>query len=715
MNKSLNESLNESLNPYDDIDFCLETLYDAVYSGDNLYRLEPIVRQDIKISNLRKDHDFNYKKVLESKFISKGYYNDRLHYERFGIYPSMMSIGFCNKKINLNDQLRPELYHMAMLYMGTELFFDEQYNHTELPLMCFDIKKNDLLKYLPNIEKDFGEFFQKDNDNMYIILTEHYHKTITLREYLDENKDNITVEQIKSILFQIYFTLIKLNERFNKFRHNKLNLDSILICPKKPKDDVYKLQGITYNLRNNTLDVKITDFDYSYHNSEYIKNDNYIIKFEGGNTDNPYFDIHYITNLLYLYFENNKKNENIYKILKLSTDFFNEIVPVKYRINNIKNFKGLNIEEYNKSSEEIITPIKIIKKNIFFGNFIMNNIKESIENLNVKDSSIKYIESDFLNKFQNKKSNQYYSNMIKGSRKIQGLDLTESNNSDMEGGVRKHLGLSATSTMRSDVSHNKSSKKSSKKSKKHEAISSTSFTFTERSDRTIVNPQLTSDESRRKSKNKKQSRKNKFEDASIKKSSSSSSSKSSKSSSSKSSSSSSSDDKKMRRSHKDGQQLEYINFVNEKDRKKLEKLPEGYMDVAPDHMIQNMPNLEQQQMVSDMGGQFDQMQMNPMMPPGMPPAMPPNMPPNMPGNLPQQALQQMQTPPMPAELQQIAMQAQMGGPGMAMPNMGPMNSQLNVPMMNNPMAQMMGMQPPMQMGGGKMTKYKLKLDKKFFF
>ena len=55
-------------------------------------------------------------------------------------------------------------------------------------------------------------------------------------------------------------------------------------------------------------------------------------------------------------------------------------------------------------------------------------------------------------------------------------------------------------------------------------------------------------------------------------------------------------------------------------------------------------SLEQQQMVSDMGGQFDQMQMNPMMPPGMPPAMPPSMPGNMPGmnNLPQQALQQMQ-------------------------------------------------------------------------
>ena len=90
--------------------------------------------------------------------------------------------------------------------------------------MCFDIKKYDLLKYLPNIEKDFGSNFEKDNDNMYIIISEHYSKIYTLREYLDLNKDNLTVEQIKSIFFQIYITLLKLNERFNKFRHKYINL-----------------------------------------------------------------------------------------------------------------------------------------------------------------------------------------------------------------------------------------------------------------------------------------------------------------------------------------------------------------------------------------------------------------------------------------------------------------------------------------------------------
>jgi hypothetical protein len=221
---------------------------------------------------------------------------------------------------------------MAMLYISSEFVFDEHFNHILLPIMCFDIKKENLLKQLPNIEKDFGDNFQKDNNNMYIIITEHYHKMITLREFLDLNKDTITIDQIKSILFQIYFTLLKLTERFNKFRHNKLNLDAILILPKEKKDDIYKFGELKFKINSNDIDIKITDFDYSYHNSEYIKNDNNFIKFEGGNIENPYYDVHYITNLLYLYIESNKKNENIYKISKSLKDFFTEILPDKYKI-----------------------------------------------------------------------------------------------------------------------------------------------------------------------------------------------------------------------------------------------------------------------------------------------------------------------------------------------------------------------------------------------
>ena len=713
-----------SNNPYDDIDYCLELLYDSIYKDDTteLYKLERIIRKDIKISDLKKDKDFDFSKILSNKFKLHGYYNDRLHYTRIGdIYPSTMSVGFCNKKINLNDQLRPELYHMAMLYISTELIFDEKFNHTLLPIMCFDIKKQDLLKYLPNVEKDFGSNFQKDNDNMYIIITEHYSKIYTLREYLDTNKDTLTLEQIKSILFQIYVTIIKLNERFNKFRHNKLNLDAILVLPKEKKDDIYKIGGNTFKIIENEFDIKITDFDYSYHISDYIRNDNKIIKFEGGNIENPYYDIHYITNLLYLYFESNKDNENIYKIIKKCADFFNEIIPEKYRINTLENYKGMNQDLFNKSSDEIISPLKIINKNIFFKNFIMENIKENIELLNVKESGIKYIESNFLNKFQNKISNQYYSNMLSGKRRISGLvSLTES---------------SVNNSVTSESVLSGGAKKTGKTNKV--SASSTSFTFTENSksvnDATIVNPELTSVTSTQTGtgkKSSKSSKSTKSSKSSVSHSSrkqkggkserSSSSSSSSESSSSSNSSSSTESEKKSKQEA--GQNLEYINYLNPKVKNQLKKLPEGYMDLAPDHLLQNMPNLDQN--VDGVAGMGDMGQMNPPAAMGAMPQLGMMNPAAAMGQMPPAM---MSAPPMPAEMQQIAMGA-MGN--------GMMNQQLQTPMMNNPMSQFMGMQPQMpgmqmpgmqmpgmqmpgmQMGGAKQVKkYKLVFDKKnnFFF
>lgn len=722
-------------NPYDDIDYCVELLYDAVYKqdGSELYRLDDINRKEIRISDLKKEKDFDYSKVLSGKFKLHGYYNDRLHYTRIGnLYPSTLSIGFCNKKINLNDPIRPELYHIAMLYMSTELVFDEKFNHTLLPIMCFDIKKQDLLKYLPNVEKDFGDNFQKDTDDMYIIITEHYSKIMTLQEFFDTNKDNITFEQIKSILFQIYLTLLKLSERFNKFRHNKLNLNAILVFPKEKKDDKYKIAGETYIIKDNDIDIKFTDFDYSYHVGDYIKNDNKIIKYEGGNIENPYYDIHYITNLILLYFETNKQNENIYKILKKCGDFFMEIIPEKYKINTLENYKGLNQELFNKSSEDILNTLKIIKKNIFFKNFIMENIRENIDLLNIKGSGIKYIESSFLNNFENKKSNQYYRNMLKGSRQILSLEsLTESSVSTNVKSDNTRSSKSSTKSKLSSSASASASVLSGGAKKKDNLTSSTSFTFTEsnqsnqysESAATIVNPELTSVTQStmsggKKSSNKKaQKKSSKNKDKKMKggktesSSSSSSSSKSSSSSSKSSSSSSTESEAKQKRNQTDGQNLEYINYLKPEVRSKLKKLPEGYMDLAPENMLQNMPNLDQNMganAMSDMGMPADMQGMG--MPAGMP-GMGMNMP-NMGMGMPQMPPNMMAAPPMPAEMQKIAMGASMG-------QMGPMNQQLQAPMMANPMSQFMGMgmQPQMpQMGGAKkMKKYKLVLDKNFFF
>jgi hypothetical protein len=355
-----------SSNIYNDINYCLDTLYDSIYNtkSEECFSFNTIHKKDISIDDIRKDNNFDYSEVLKGNIEKMGIYNNRLHYKIKNKNKAYtIGIGFQDKKYNKNDQKRPELYNMAMMYMSSEIVFEEKFNHFLLPIMCFDITKNKLEKIIPTIKKDFEKLYENHNENMYIIVTEHFFKMYTLEELLDEEKDNLTEEDIKNILFQIYICLIKLNERFNKFRHNKLNLNAIRIYVKNKSDNTYKLSGNTYTLKNNNYDIKITDFDYSYNYGDYIKNNNSNILLNNQNIDNPYYDVHYITNLIYLYLKNSK-SDNLNNIFKSLKSLFNEIIPEKYRIENLENYNGLDQEKYIKSNENIITPISIIKKYI---------------------------------------------------------------------------------------------------------------------------------------------------------------------------------------------------------------------------------------------------------------------------------------------------------------------------------------------------------------
>jgi len=663
-------------NLYDNIDYCLEILYESIYANktDECYSINSINKKDIVIDDIRKDKDFNFSEVLTGNIKKMGIYNNRLHYKKENSGNSYtIAIGFTNKKYNLNDLLRPELYNMAMMYMGSEVVFEEKFNHILLPIMCFDIEKDKLEKIISTLQDDFDKLYEKDNNNMYVIVTEHFFKMMTLKEYLDKNIETITVYDIKNIIFQIFITLIKLSERFNKFRHNNLNLDSIRLYFKEKSDDIIKISGMTYKIKNNNIEVKITDFDNSYHQGEYIKNNNNDILLNNLNTDNPYYDIHYIINSIYLYLKYNEK-DNSQKLLKYFTDFFNEIIPEKYRIEDYKKFKGLDQDKYNKNQDIIFTALTIIKKNNIFKDFNIDNIENTneinqnrVSSLKMKESGIKYIESGFLNnlyKIKNKKSNQYYSTMIKGSRKINLPELSEASNalsfSSMSGGKPK---------------------KSSKKSKSKKIESSTSFNMSDSiSNNRSINPHLTSISSITQSGGK---------------------SSSSKSSSSSASSASSTPKESRSRSSKK-QNRTYGHH-------KLENLPDGYFDLAPEHLVHSMQNqmpqegqMPTQQMPEQYMPQEGQMLVNQ----GM----------NMPQQMPQEMPQEMAMNPAmmnPSMMNPAMMNPAMMNPGMM--NMGQMHGQLGVPMMNNPMANFMGMQPQqMQTGGGKKLQ-KYKLTNQFFF
>jgi hypothetical protein len=96
---------------------------------------------------------------------------------------------------------RLELQHMAMLYMCSEIIFNEKFRGVVLPIMSFDIDAENISKYLPDVIEKIGNV--KTNDKLFVIVTENFFKTQTLLEYLDENINKLTTKDIKIIIFQV--------------------------------------------------------------------------------------------------------------------------------------------------------------------------------------------------------------------------------------------------------------------------------------------------------------------------------------------------------------------------------------------------------------------------------------------------------------------------------------------------------------------------------
>ena len=157
---------------------------------------------------------------------------------------------------------RKELQNMAMLYMGSEIIFNEKFKGIVLPIMCFDISKDKLLEYFPQIKNDLSE--DKMGELMYVIITEHFFKTQTLKSYLDENISELSIDDFKTILFQIFYIIAKLSERFNNFSHRMINLNSLLVWKNKVKETKqYKLGSHVFEIESD-IDIKMSDFDNSY-------------------------------------------------------------------------------------------------------------------------------------------------------------------------------------------------------------------------------------------------------------------------------------------------------------------------------------------------------------------------------------------------------------------------------------------------------------------
>ncbi|AYV77405.1 MAG: hypothetical protein Dasosvirus2_1, partial [Dasosvirus sp.] len=328
------------------------------------------------------------------------------------------------------------LYNVAMMYMISELVVNEKFRHSVLPVMMFDIPTQNLFSSIPDFQKHMdSEKIQQDNKQMYCLVTEHFFEMVTMSEYLNSHANTMNSKKWKVLFFQIIYAIYKLQERFDNFRHNNLNLNAIKIYLKETnstKTYNYKVGDSKFIIPDQGFDIKITDYDYSNTN-DYVKN---IIT--SNNLVNPYFDVHFVFYEIQQWITGHKIIDQVPDDIK---QFLRLLVPDEIKVVLINDvFKGM--DETQTDNMNIITnrlmsvPSMILKKNNLFQEFIHIEGGMSMSASPIQDKSITESDSEnprLLGKkisSPRKKSNHNINRMPRNSNKTRSKNIR--NNSDQD-------------------------------------------------------------------------------------------------------------------------------------------------------------------------------------------------------------------------------------------------------------------------------------------
>ena len=385
---------------YNDIDFCINSLYKYLYNSNtetvNCVELIENVKNELSIVDV-KNFDLtlsNKQNILTNiKFINKNDNLAKFKKTNTNSHPATISIRPYDKKnSNHNSLKRPEIIDLLVKLTLSELVLNKQVKFIELPIMNFDIEYK-------NLSNEIKNYYKNDQNDVFLVsIAEHFFSSQSLHTFLLENE--LSKKDFSILIFQIFYTLYKIQQLYPTFRHNQLNLENILIYKKKVASNKFKNYSIgstDYKIPETFFDVRISNFYYSS-----IKDlfENNISK----NLDeNLYYDVHYfLHSLLNFYNDQNKQ------IPAFVQKFIFEIIPKEYRY---ENFIGLDEAYYNKNVNNILTPLFILQKNIFFTHFI-------IDKMNISASSTENSNYNIENSLSHSIEKSQTADLIKGKAKF---------------------------------------------------------------------------------------------------------------------------------------------------------------------------------------------------------------------------------------------------------------------------------------------------------
>jgi len=134
--------------------------------------------------------------------------------------------------------------------------------------------------------------YRKSHGIANVLMLEMNKTKMTLKQFLQSK--TTTLNQILSVIFQVFYTLHCFNKASPPLRHNDLHFDNILVDIVPEEDITYVLgPDEAYKVNTNGVMIKIFDFDRSYNGTENTLldgPDTFCDEYGSCNIDNPYFD-----------------------------------------------------------------------------------------------------------------------------------------------------------------------------------------------------------------------------------------------------------------------------------------------------------------------------------------------------------------------------------------------------------------------------------------
>lgn len=207
-------------------------------------------------------------------------------------------------------------------------------NSHEMTNLCIDrfsvLRKNDVSPHFPRVYKKecsaefIDAFYQKYKDSKnslgdiahdidpdaeyaHLHLVEHCNEGSLLDCVATSSLDTV---DLRVMLFEIFYTLAVINQRYPEYRHSDLHADNILVYCYDSKSkgcNCYRLNGVDYYLPDTGLITRLWDYEFSTFGKDHLVNTGTHRGLAMGlsnSLNGPYFDVHPILNNVVTSFDN---------------------------------------------------------------------------------------------------------------------------------------------------------------------------------------------------------------------------------------------------------------------------------------------------------------------------------------------------------------------------------------------------------------------------